>query len=81
MPSRFGTGRDDPLSRALAPPPNETSEEKAQREAGEAKAKANSEEIDRQLLKDKDALAKRRIVKLLLLGAPHRFSLIPIARI
>ncbi|KIK66216.1 hypothetical protein GYMLUDRAFT_928059 [Collybiopsis luxurians FD-317 M1] len=59
----------DPLALALAPPPNETPEERAEREIAEAEAVRISNEIDEQLKREKDAeRKKKRPVKLLLLG-------------
>ena len=59
---------DDPLTRALAPPPNETQEEKEVRLRAEARARKVSEEIDESLKAEKAALKKKPPVKVLLLG-------------
>ncbi|KAJ3475582.1 hypothetical protein NLI96_g11743 [Meripilus lineatus] len=59
---------DDPLSRALAPPPNETPEAKAIRLRAEAQARKISEEIDESLKAERAALKKKPPVKVLLLG-------------
>ncbi|THH19159.1 hypothetical protein EW146_g1961 [Bondarzewia mesenterica] len=60
---------DDPLTAALAPPPNETPAEKEAREHAEAEAKRVSDEIDEQLKNERIALKKRKpTVKVLLLG-------------
>ena len=59
---------DDPLSRVLAPPPNETPEEKETRLRLEAEARQISDKIDEQLKAERAALKKNRPVKVLLLG-------------
>ncbi|KAH9851284.1 G-alpha-domain-containing protein [Lenzites betulinus] len=67
----MGLGRaidDDPLSRLLAPPPNETPEERELRVMLEAEARARSERIDDQIRAEKAALKKNKLVKVLLLG-------------
>ncbi|KAG6884558.1 hypothetical protein C0993_010118 [Termitomyces sp. T159_Od127] len=59
----------DPLTLAIAPPPNETPEQRAAREFAEAQAKKVSDEIDEQLRKEReDDKKKKKPVKLLLLG-------------
>lgn len=67
----MGVGRavdEDPLSRLLAPPPNETAEEREVRLRVEAEARLKSERIDDQLRAEKAALKKNKPVKVLLLG-------------
>ncbi|KAI0027725.1 G-alpha-domain-containing protein [Vararia minispora EC-137] len=60
---------DDPLSAALAPPPNETPQERQEREQREAEARRVSDEIDEQLRNERIALKRRKpTVKVLLLG-------------
>ena len=59
---------DDPLSRVLAPPPNETPEEKETRLRLEAEARQISDKIDEQLKAERAALKKNRPVKVPLLG-------------
>ena len=62
---------DDPLTRALAPPPNETDEQRQIRLAAEAEAKRVSDAIDEEL--QRQAKAEKRgpkLVKILLLGEP-----------
>jgi guanine nucleotide-binding protein subunit alpha len=59
---------EDPLTAALAPPPNETLAERELRERAEAEARRVSDEIDAQLRRERDAEKKRKPVKLLLLG-------------
>ncbi|KAJ7938435.1 guanine nucleotide binding protein, alpha subunit [Mycena leptocephala] len=59
---------EDPLTAALAPPPNETLAEREVRERAEAEARRVSDEIDAQLRRERDAEKKRKPVKLLLLG-------------
>jgi guanine nucleotide-binding protein alpha-1 subunit len=59
----------DPLSRALVPPANETSEQRAMREAKEAEARRVSERIDEQIKSEKQAKSRSKSpVKVLLLG-------------
>ncbi|KAJ6554506.1 guanine nucleotide binding protein, alpha subunit [Mycena capillaripes] len=59
---------EDPLTAALAPPPNETPAEREVRECAESEAKRVSDEIDAQIRRERDAEKKRKPVKLLLLG-------------
>nr|WBU87318.1 G-alpha-domain-containing protein [Ganoderma boninense] len=59
---------EDPLSRVLAPPPNETPEERDVRIRIEAEARQISDKIDEQLKLERAALKKNRPVKVLLLG-------------
>ncbi|KAJ8497138.1 hypothetical protein ONZ51_g683 [Trametes cubensis] len=58
----------DPLAVAIAPPPNETPNERWQREQREAQARRISEQIDEQIRAERQALKKRKTMKLLLLG-------------
>lgn len=58
----------DPLAAAIAPPPNETPNERWQREQREAEARRISEQIDEQIRAERQALKKRKPMKLLLLG-------------
>lgn len=60
---------DDPLTLAMAPPPDETPEQRQVREAAEAEAKRISDEIDEQIHRDREQMKKgKKPVKLLLLG-------------
>ncbi|KAJ7146153.1 guanine nucleotide binding protein, alpha subunit [Mycena epipterygia] len=59
---------EDPLTAALAPPPNETPAEREVREHAESEAKRVSDEIDAQLRRERESEKKRKPVKLLLLG-------------
>lgn len=60
---------EDPLSVALAPPPDETDEQRARRVAAEEAARRVSEEIDEQLRVERAAMKKKkRPIKVLLLG-------------
>lgn len=59
---------DDPLARALAPPPDESLEDRAAREAKEQEAVRISNAIDESIKAEKLAEKKKRMVKLLLLG-------------
>lgn len=60
---------DDPLTRALAPPPNESASQRAQRLAAAADAKKISDMIDEELARQRAAERKGpKPVKLLLLG-------------
>ncbi|KAJ7454919.1 guanine nucleotide binding protein, alpha subunit [Mycena galericulata] len=59
---------EDPLTAALAPPPNETPVQREVRERAESEAKRVSDEIDAQLRRERESEKKRKPVKLLLLG-------------
>jgi guanine nucleotide-binding protein alpha-1 subunit len=60
---------NDPLSVAMAPPPGETPEERAQREKSEADAQRVSDSIDEDIKKSRIALKKaKNVVRVLLLG-------------
>ncbi|TFK29138.1 G-alpha-domain-containing protein [Coprinopsis marcescibilis] len=60
---------NDPLTQAIAPPPNETPEQRQLREAAETEAKKISDEIDLRLRRETEGeKKKKRPVKLLLLG-------------
>jgi hypothetical protein len=59
---------DDPLTLAIAPPPNESLAEKQEREQAETEARRISDEIDNQIKIDKATLKKRNPIKVLLLG-------------
>lgn len=59
---------DDPLTRALAPPPDETPEERTIRVRKEIEAQRISDQIDDALKQEKAALKKKRVMKMLLLG-------------
>ena len=59
---------EDPLSRLLAPPANETPEERDVRLRLEAEARQISDRIDEQLKAERAALKKNKPVKVLLLG-------------
>ena len=60
---------DDPLSAAIAPPPNESPEQRAERERREADERKISDAIDEQIRVERAALKKRKKpVKVLLLG-------------
>jgi hypothetical protein len=63
-------GSQDPLATVLAPPPDETPEERALRIKTEENAKKLSEDIDKYLKRDGEEAAKKRAatVRLLLLG-------------
>lgn len=61
---------DDPLARAMAPPPNESAAERDLRIAAEQEAKRVSDAIDEELNRQRIADKKNpRPVKILLLGA------------
>lgn len=67
--SRQSEDSVDPLSRALSPPPKETSEQRAQREAIEADARRVSDRIDDQIKTEKRAISlKKDPVRVLMLG-------------
>lgn len=63
------TGDDDPLTKAMAPPPDETEQQKLLRLKEEAEARRISDEIDEQIKEEKAAMKKRKKpIKVLLLG-------------
>jgi guanine nucleotide-binding protein alpha-1 subunit len=64
----FTYDSEDPLTRAMAPPPGETPEERDARLAAEAEARRVSNEIDEALNKERAALKRRKVMKMLLLG-------------
>lgn len=66
---------DDPLTRALQPPPDESPDDRDARLQQQRAAQAVSHEIDQTLQEDKKAYDRRKkAIKILLLGAP---SLLP----
>ena len=68
-PSRQSEDSVDPLSRALSPPPKETSEQRTQREAKEAEDKRVSDRIDDQIKTEKRTNSlKNNPVRVLMLG-------------
>ncbi|KAH9931630.1 G-alpha-domain-containing protein [Epithele typhae] len=67
MGSRYQVD-DDPLARMLAPPPNETAEQKEARLRVEAEARQRSDKIDEQIKAERAAMKKNKPVKVLLLG-------------
>lgn len=52
----------------MLPPPDETVEQKQAREQKEAEAKKISDSIDEELKRERAALKKKQIVRVLLLG-------------
>ena len=58
----------DPFSAALHPPPNETREQRRQRLRAEEEARKRSENIDAMLNHDRKRNARKKTVKVLLLG-------------
>jgi hypothetical protein len=63
---------EDPLTLAIAPPADETPEQRQAREIAEAEAKRISDEIDEQIRKEREGdKKKKKPVKLLLLGQLH----------
>lgn len=69
-PKRRTTSEDDPLTRAIAPPPNETSAERELRLAAEQEAKRVSDAIDEELNRQRTADKRNpKPIKILLLGA------------
>jgi len=50
------------------PPPHETVQQRAARETSEMQAKALSEEIDRQIYRDRSTLTSKDAIRILLLG-------------
>jgi hypothetical protein len=60
---------EDPLALAIAPPPDETLDQRLARELVEAEARKVSDEIDEQLKREREGeKRKKKPVKLLLLG-------------
>lgn len=70
MPRHSRTSLDyDPLTAAIAPPSDETPEQRAKREQDEAEAQRVSDLIDEQLKAERAALKKKKPpIKVLLLG-------------
>ena len=68
--TRPSANNADPLAVFTQPPPDETDEERVQRQTKEAEAKRVSDEIDEGLKRDKAALKKEKesVDKVLLLG-------------
>lgn len=65
----FAIGLDDPLTRAIAPPPDESEAEKAERLTREAEAKRISDGIDEEIKREKIVWKRNKsLFKLLLLG-------------
>lgn len=62
------SAQDDPLTLAIAPPPDETPEQAAIRLAAEAQALKVNDEIEEELKAERLARKKRNTVKVLLLG-------------
>lgn len=66
---RHSTDPDDPLSVALAPPPGESAQERAERLQREEDAKKVNDEIDERIKLERAAWKKQKsMFKLLLLG-------------
>lgn len=61
---------DDPLSRALAPPPDETPDDRTRRLREEAEARKRSDAIDEAIRAERAAMKKEKAstLKILLLG-------------
>ena len=77
-PKRQKTSNDDPLTRAIAPPPNETPAERDLRMAAEQEAKRVSDAIDDELNRQRIADKKNpKPIKILLLGALFALLLTP----
>ena len=68
VPSGRRSTDDDPLDEVLRPPPDETTEQRQTRLEQEAQAKRISLAIDAGIKAERQALRKKRIVRLLLLG-------------
>ena len=69
-PPRAGRDRSDsdPFSAALRPPPDETPEQREHRLRAEEEARKRSENIDAMLRHDRKRSARKKTVKVLLLG-------------
>lgn len=61
-------GANDPLNWLMRPPPDESAEQKLAREQQEADAKKISDMIDEDIKREKAALKKKQVVRVLLLG-------------
>jgi guanine nucleotide-binding protein subunit alpha len=59
---------EDPLSKALAPPPDETEVEREARLAAEGEAQRRSDMIDQELSRQRVVEKKTKCVRVLLLG-------------
>jgi hypothetical protein len=79
---------NDPLTLAIAPPPDETPQQRADRERREREAQIISDKIDEGIKKDRLALKKQKnVVRVLLLGqsesgkflTPTQFLILTIA--
>jgi hypothetical protein len=69
MAHKFRSSDHDPLTAAIAPPPNETPAERAARLLEEVEARRVSDEIDEQLKQERASRRRQRpCVKVLLLG-------------
>lgn len=68
------TDADDPLSKALLPPPNESPDDRARRIQRQREAQAISHRIDEDIQESRKALERRKkAIKILLLGEhPYR---------
>ncbi|RDB24779.1 Guanine nucleotide-binding protein alpha-4 subunit [Hypsizygus marmoreus] len=66
--SEAGGHDDDPLTRAMAPPPNETEAERTARLAAEREAQLRSDAIDEELNRQRANEKKTKCVRVLLLG-------------
>lgn len=65
--------RDDPLSKAIAPPENETHEEMQARLAAQAEAQKRSDAIDEEINRQRSEMRRApKSVRVLLLGACSR---------
>ena len=75
-----GFADDDPLSRVLAPPPNETAADREARLLAEAEAKRISDAIDEELqLQARSDKKGPRPMKMLLLGQCSHITVIEVA--
>ena len=70
-------GANDPLTRLMQPPRDESAEQKLAREQQEAEAKKISDMIDEDLKREKAALKKKQIVRVLLLGQAESGASLP----
>jgi hypothetical protein len=77
----LSTDTNDPLTLAMAPPPGETLEARAERERREREAQIISDIIDEGIKKDRLALKKQKnTVRVLLLGQSESGELVSPAR-
>jgi hypothetical protein len=77
IPARDVARYEDPLAKALLPPPNETPSEREKRVQAQCEALRISKEIDERLLESKKVLdGRKKATKILLLGEYMRCEVV-----